>query len=182
MIQMNRCGACVKALVIGGLAAGLACATVAGPAQADVNRHPPRINSVIPVDGGLRVTWGPDTFFPGTVAGETTVLTFGGIQEGKWDDRGATTSFTIPSAHVRAYAGQAPRVTVCYLWPSVGHPSECSAGPHPDRRERPLLSSGRGSVPPRAQAAEPAGRRLPRLPGDGAVGERQLVQEGAVPV
>jgi hypothetical protein len=149
MTQMKRRGAYVKALVAGGLAAGLTCATVAGPAQADVNRRPPRINSIIPVDGGLRVTWGPDTFFSGTVAGEATVLTFGGYQEGTWNDRGATTSFTIPAAHVRAYAGQAPRVTVCYLWPGVGHPSECaSSDPIPIAGNVPSFPPGAGQLRP----------------------------------
>ncbi|WP_226874748.1 hypothetical protein [Microbispora sitophila] len=144
---MKRRGARVKAVIVGGLAVGLTCGTVAGAAHADVNRRPPRITSIIPDDGALRVTWGPDTFFSGTVPGESTVLYFGANQEGRWDDRGATTSFTVPAAHVRAYAGQAPRVTVCYLWP--GHPSECSSSdPIPINGNAPSYPPGAGQLRP----------------------------------
>jgi hypothetical protein len=106
-------------------AAGL---TLTGTQAAQAaDRRPPAISSITVEDGGLLVRWGPDTFFSGSIPGEAATLHFGSTMAGQWDDNGKTTSGTVPASIVRAYAGQAPRVTVCYLWPRSGHASQCSA-------------------------------------------------------
>lgn len=110
---------------LGALALVVAALAASPPAYADDDHRPPKIINISPDQGGLRVEWGPDTFFAGAVAGEAVAMRFGAHDEGHWADNGATTTHTIPAEHVRVYAGGAPRVTVCYLW--AGHPSACAS-------------------------------------------------------
>ncbi|MER5645611.1 hypothetical protein [Streptosporangium sp. NPDC002524] len=114
----------LEVAVLGALVSGLPAVAASPAAYAADDHRPPKILGITPDDGGLRVRWGPDTFFSGSVPGESVTVAFGAYAEGHWTDRGATTSHTISAARVKSYAGQAPRVTVCYLWPGD---SKCAA-------------------------------------------------------